>query len=116
MLEGGEEIVQLLEMLFHLGLLLLHRGHDLRKAALQGHTEAQTALGVLLAGGNYRMGQIIGSSNAKGEVPVDQPYRPENVIATMYQHLGISPGATVTDLTGRPRFLLENRRVVKELL
>jgi len=73
-------------------------------------------MSVLLAGGNYRMGQIIGSSNAKGEVPADQPYRPENVIATMYQHLGISPGATVTDLTGRPRFLLENRRVVKELL
>ena len=35
LLEGGEEIVQLLEMLSHLCLLLLHRGHDLRKALLQ---------------------------------------------------------------------------------
>ena len=73
-------------------------------------------MSVLMAGGNFRMGQIIGSSNAKGEVPKDNPYRPENVIATMYQHLGINPGATVNDLTGRPRYLLENRRVIKELI
>ena len=69
-----------------------------------------------MAGGNLRMGQIIGSSNAKGEVPKDNPYRPENVIATMYQHLGISPGTTITDPTGRPRYLLENRRVIEELI
>jgi hypothetical protein len=73
-------------------------------------------MSVLMAGGNFRMGQIIGSSNAKGEVPVDNPYRPENVIATMYQHLGINSGETVNDLTGRPRYLLENRRVIKELI
>ena len=73
-------------------------------------------MSVLMAGGNLRMGQIIGSSNAKGEVPKDNPYRPENVIATMYQHLGISPGTTITDPTGRPRYLLENRRVIKELI
>jgi hypothetical protein len=58
---------------------------------------------MLMARGSLRMGQIIGSSNAKGEMPKDNPYRPENVIAAMYQHLGISPGTTVNDLTGRPR-------------
>jgi len=73
-------------------------------------------MSVLMAGGNLRMGQIIGSSNNKGEVPKDNPYRPENVIATMYQHLGINPGTTISDFTGRPRHLLENRRVIKELL
>ena len=73
-------------------------------------------MSVLMAGGNYRMGQIIGSSNSKGEVPHDNPYRPESVITMMYEHLGISPGATVTDHTGRPRFLLETRRPIKELI
>ena len=58
---------------------------------------------MLMAGGSLRMGQIIGSSNAKSEVTRGNPHRPENVIATMYQHLGISPGTTVNDLTGRPR-------------
>jgi len=73
-------------------------------------------MSVLMAGGNLRMGQIVGSSDDKGEVPKDNPYRPENVIATMYQHLGINPGTTITDFTGRPRHLLENRRVIKELV
>ena len=62
------------------------------------------------------MGQIIGSSNAKGEVPKDNPYRPENVIATIYQHLGIDPGTTILDFTGRPRYLLEQHRAIKELI
>lgn len=73
-------------------------------------------MSVLMAGGNYRMGQIIGSSNPKGEVPQDNPYRPESVIAMMYEHLGINPGTTITDYTGRPRYLLENRRLIKELI
>ena len=73
-------------------------------------------MSVLMAGGNLRMGQIIGSSNAKGEVPKDNPYRPENVIATMYQHLGIDPGTTIRDFTGRPRYLLEQHRPIKELI
>ncbi len=73
-------------------------------------------MSVLMAGGNLRMGQIIGSSNAKGEVPKDNPYRPENVIATIYQHLGIDPGTTILDFTGRPRYLLEQHRAIKELI
>ncbi len=73
-------------------------------------------MSVLMAGGNLSMGQVIGSSNAKGEIPKDNPYRPENVIATMYQHLGINPSTTIRDFTGRPRYLLENRRVIKELV
>lgn len=73
-------------------------------------------MSVLMAGGNYRMGQIIGSSNPKGEVPQDNPYRPESVIAMMYEHLGINPGTTITDHTGRPRYLLENRQLIKELI
>ena len=34
----------------------------------------------------------------------------------MYQHLGIDSGTTIPDFTGRPRYLLENRRVIKELI
>ena len=57
---------------------------------------------------------LMAGGNAKGELPKDNPYRPENVIARMYQHLGISQGPTVNNLTGRPRYLMENRRVIKE--
>ena len=60
-------------------------------------------MSVLLSGGGLNVGQVVGSSNSKGEVPVDAPYRPENVLATVYRHLGINPETTITDLNGRAK-------------
>lgn len=73
-------------------------------------------MSVLIAGGGLRMGQIVGSSNSKGEVPKDSPYRPENVLATIYRHLGIDAHQTFNDFTGRPRYVLERREVIQELV
>lgn len=73
-------------------------------------------MSVMLSGGGLKMGQIIGSSNAKGEVPQDTPYRPEHVLATVYRHLGIDPVITHNDLTGRPRYILERRELIRELI
>ena len=36
-----------------------------------------------------RMGQAIGSTNARGERPQDRPLHPNDVLATVYRHLGI---------------------------
>ena len=74
-----------------------------------------SVMSVLIAGGGLRMGQVIGSSSEKGEVPQDRPYRPENVLATIYRHLGIDPGQSFLDFAGRPRYVLENRGVIQEL-
>lgn len=73
-------------------------------------------MSVLLSGGGLNVGQVIGSSTPKGEVPQDAPYRPENVLSMVYRHLGISPEATFQDLSGRPRYLLEERGEIKELI
>ncbi len=73
-------------------------------------------MSVLLSGGGLRVGQVVGASNRKGEVPVEAVYRPENVVATMYRHLGIDPAMTIRDLGGRPRHLLERRDVIQELI
>ena len=73
-------------------------------------------MSVLLSGGGLRVGQVVGASNRKGEVPVEAVYRPEHVVATMYRHLGIDPAMTIRDLGGRPRHLLERREVIKELI
>lgn len=74
------------------------------------------AMSVLMAGGSASMGQIIGSSNRKGEVPASNPYRPENVLSTMYRHLGIDPATTILDHDGRPRYLLDTRDCISELV
>jgi hypothetical protein len=73
-------------------------------------------MSVLLAGGGLRVGQIVGNSNRKGEAPVEQPYRPEHVLAMVYRHLGIDPAQTFEDLSGRPRYVLEDRQLIDELI
>ena len=72
-------------------------------------------MSVMLAGGGLQSG-VVGASNSKGEVPVNNPYRPENVLAIMYRHLGIDPSWTFADLSGRPRYILERNEIIRELV
>ncbi len=72
-------------------------------------------MSVMLAGGGLQPG-IVGSSNPKGEVPASAEYRPENILAMLYRHLGIDSGMTFDDVSGRPRYLLEERELVHELI
>ncbi len=70
----------------------------------------------LLAGGGWPMGQVIGQTDAWASRPVGTPYQPQDVLAAIYHHLGIDPATTVLDYSGRPQFLLEQYRPIKELL
>lgn len=73
-------------------------------------------MSVLFAGGGLRTGQVIGASDRLGAVPVERAYRPENVLAMIYRHLGIDSNATFADNSGRPRYILERRELISELL
>jgi hypothetical protein len=70
---------------------------------------------VLFAGGGLKMGQVIGATDARAERPRGAPYRPQNVLATLYRILGIDPQTTAPDHTGRPMYLLDDREVIAEL-
>jgi hypothetical protein len=72
----------------------------------------------LLAGGGMRTGQVIGSTNRLGEHAVDRPVTFPEVFATLYHNLGIDvETATVPDLTGRPRYLVEDEaKPMRELV
>ncbi len=72
-------------------------------------------MSVLLAGGGFEGGRVVGSSDRKGGVPTSSPYRLECVLALMYRHLGIDPAATFNDHSGRPRSLLDIRERIKEV-
>lgn len=74
-----------------------------------------SVMSVMLAGGGLPVGQIIGASDSKGSVPKERPYRPEDVLHTMYAHLGIDPSLTFDDKSGRPRYVLERRNPIIEL-
>lgn len=73
-------------------------------------------MSVMLSGGGMPMGQAIGASNSKGEVPASDPYRPEHVLATVYHFLGIDPQQVFIDRAGRPRYVLEKRDLIQELV
>lgn len=70
---------------------------------------------VLLAGGGLKMGQVIGASSPDGGAPSDRPVGPDDVLATLYKHLGIDPRQNVINLQGRPIPLLPAGEPVTEL-
>ncbi len=62
----------------------------------------------LMAGGGLRTGQVIGSTVRDGGEPADRPVQFQEVFATLYHALGIdASAATVTDLGGRPHYLID---------
>lgn len=69
----------------------------------------------LLAGGGFRTGQAIGKTSPRAEFAVDRPYSVQNVLATLYEHLGIDPRQSLQDHTGRPLPLLEDVDPIAEL-
>ncbi len=61
----------------------------------------------LLACGGMKTGQVIGATDRLGGECTERPVRFGDVFATLYQNLGIDPNATVSDLSGRPQYLVE---------
>jgi hypothetical protein len=50
---------------------------------------------VLVAGGGFKGGQVVGSSDPKGETVQDRPVYPGDLIGSLYELLGIDPDANL---------------------
>ena len=56
-----------------------------------------------------KVGQVIGSTDAARGPAKDRPVHFQEVFATLYHNLGLDPRTrTVTDLTGRPHYLVDD--------
>ena len=76
----------------------------------------KVAMGIL-AGGGMNVGQVIGATDRYAAEAVQRPVHYKDVIATLYHNLGIDPQqTTVEDSSGRPHYLLEDSRPIKELI
>ena len=68
-----------------------------------------------LAGGPVKGGRVVGSSDEKGAFPKASPKPPQDVLATMYRHLGVDTEAQYLNGTGRPISVLPEGKVIEEL-
>lgn len=74
------------------------------------------SMSLIVSGGGLRMGQIVGSTNSKGEQPKDRPLSPNDLWATIFRHLGIDYHYNLIDHTGRPLPILPDGSPIAELV
>jgi len=74
------------------------------------------AQSILIAGGGYQHGQIIGSTNSKAEHPTSRPVTPADFNAIIYRALGLKPEDTIRDRSGRPVHLVPGGVVPPEMI
>ncbi|MFO0871331.1 MAG: DUF1501 domain-containing protein [Pirellulales bacterium] len=74
------------------------------------------AFTVVLGGGGIQGGRVIGASDERAEKPATTPHGPENLAATMYHLLGIDPHHEFHTPEGRPVKVVNDGRVMRELL
>ena len=74
------------------------------------------AFTVNVAGGGIKGGVVVGASDARAERPASDPYGPEDLSATLFHLLGIDPKDEFITAEGRPVAIVNNGRVIQELL
>ena len=68
------------------------------------------------AGGGLKMGQVIGESAEKVDVPKTTPITPQDLMATVFHVLAFDKRIQFTNQAGRPTYMIENGRPIEELI
>ena len=63
------------------------------------------AFSALVAGGGFKGGRVVGKTDERGETVVERPIYPWDLMASMYQLLGIAPDARLTTPQGETPFV-----------
>jgi len=58
------------------------------------------AFSVLVAGGGFKGGQIVGATDAKGEKVIERPVYPQDLIGSIFELMGIDPDAKLPNTRG----------------
>lgn len=85
----------------------------------QGSTDGRNhwprVMSMCLAGGGFRHGQVIGSTELDGGEIRERPVTPGDLAATIYRHMGVPLDAHYLDTQGRPMPIVDNGRPLREL-
>lgn len=72
---------------------------------------------VVLAGGGFRGGNVVGATDYRAAEITDRPYRVESFARTIYTQLGINPDHEFMTADGRPiKIVVEDRPLIREAL
>ncbi len=69
-----------------------------------------------LAGGGLKMGQVVGESSAKAELPKTTPLTPQDLMATVFHVLGLPQDLHYKDQGGRPVPMVDGGKPIAELV
>ena len=69
-----------------------------------------------LAGAGIRGGTVYGASDAQAAYVKENPVSPADIVATIYECLGIDPEMPLYDLGGRPQPVAQGGRPIREIL
>lgn len=71
----------------------------------------------LLSGGGMNHGQVIGATDRLGGEATERPVHFMEVLATLYNHVGIDVStAVLPDLSGRPHYITNGYKPIRELI
>ena len=82
--------------------------------AQAGRDHYPNVFSAALAGGPIKGGRAVGESDSNGAFPKANPKTPQDVLATVYRHLGVDTGAQYMD-NGRPIQVLPHGKPIDEL-
>jgi hypothetical protein len=83
--------------------------------AQAGRDHYPNVFSAVMAGGGIKGGVVVGESDAKGAFPKSNPKSPQDVLATLYRHLGVDTKAEYFTPSGRPHPVLPFGNPVEEL-
>lgn len=69
-----------------------------------------------VAGGGLKMGQVVGESAPKADVPNSKAVTPQDLMATVFKVLGIPQDIQFMDFFGRPKYMIEGGHPIPELV
>jgi hypothetical protein len=86
----------------------------------QGSTDGRNhwpvVMSMALAGGGFRHGQVIGATEHDGGAIKERPVTVGDLAATIFHHVGVPLDAGYVDPTGRPRRVVDEGKVIAELV
>ncbi len=80
-----------------------------------GRDHYPNVFSAVVCGGGVQGGRVVGSSDAQGAFPKDNPKSPQDMLATIYAHLGVDAKKQYLTPAGRPVSVLPHGKVISEL-